>query len=102
MKKKRLDMLNQLEAIIADRRKKPIKGSYTNKLFKKGRKKMAQKVGEEGVEVVIAALAEGKEEQVNEIADLLYHLLVLMNDLDITLDDINDVLKKRHHPSEKS
>lgn len=59
---------------------------------------MAQKVGEEGVEVVVAALGQGREEQIGEIADLMYHLLVLMNELGITLDDVEAKLAERHTP----
>lgn len=92
------DMLDQLEAIIQDRKSNPQDGSYTNHLFDRGRNKIAQKVGEEAVEVVVAALGQGKEEQVGEIADLFYHLLVLMTDLDITLDDVRAKLDVRHHP----
>lgn len=92
------DMLDQLEEIIQDRKSNPQEGSYTNHLFDKGRNKIAQKVGEEAVEVVVAALGQGKEEQVGEIADLFYHVLVLMADLDITLDDIRSKLDVRHHP----
>jgi phosphoribosyl-ATP pyrophosphohydrolase len=90
------DMLNQLEAIIADRRANPKEGSYTNLLFEKGRNKIAQKVGEEAVEVIVAALGQGREEQVGELSDLFYHTLVLMSDLDISLDDIRAELEKRH------
>ncbi len=92
------DMLDQLEAIIQDRKVNPVEGSYTNHLFNTGRNKIAQKVGEEAVEVVVAALGQGKEEQVGELADLFYHVLVLMTDLDITLDDIRAKLDVRHHP----
>ena len=90
------DMLNQLEAIIHDRRNKPVDGSYTNHLLDRGRDKIAQKVGEEAIEVVVAVLCQGRQEQVDEIADLLYHLLVLMADLDLTLDDIRARLRERH------
>jgi len=92
------DMLNQLEAIIADRRANPQEGSYTNKLFDKGRNKIAQKVGEEASEVIVAALAESRDEQVGELADLFYHVLVLMAELNITLDDVRTELEKRHNP----
>lgn len=92
------DMLNQLEAIIQDRKVHPKEGSYTNVLFDKGRNKITQKVGEEAVEVVVASLGEGREEQIGELADLFYHTLVLMADLDITLDDIRNKLSVRHHP----
>lgn len=90
-------MLNQLEAIIRDRQKKPVEGSYTNLLFDKGINKIAQKVGEEATEVIVAALGnETREEQIGEISDLLYHLLVLMAELDISLDDVNAKLEERH------
>ena len=92
------DMLDQLEAIIQDRKTNPKEGSYTNLLFDKGRNKITQKVGEEAVEVVVAALGQGREEQIGELADLFYHTLVLMADLDITLDDVRNELSVRHHP----
>lgn len=90
------DMINQLEAIIADRKANPQEGSYTNLLFEKGRNKIAQKVGEEAVEVLVAALGQGREEQIGELSDLFYHTLVLMADLDISLDDVRAELEKRH------
>lgn len=90
------DMLDQLEAIIRDRRRNPAAGSYTSQLFAGGRKKIAQKVGEEAVEVVIAALAQSREEQLDELADLLYHTLVLMADLGLSLDDVKGRLRERH------
>jgi len=92
------DMLNKLEAIIHDRQQNPQEGSYTNHLFDKGRNKIAQKVGEEAVEVVVASLGQGREEQVDELADLFYHTLVLMADLGLTLDDIRAKLRERHQP----
>ena len=92
------DMLDQLEAIIRDRKVNPKECSYTNLLFNKGRTKISQKVGEEAVEVVVAALGEGREEQIGELADLFYHILVLMAELDITLDDVRNKLDIRHHP----
>ena len=90
------DILNELEAIIADRRVNPKEGSYTNLLFEKGRNKIAQKVGEEAVEVIVAALGQGREEQIGELSDLFYHTLVLMSELGITLDDVRAELQKRH------
>ncbi len=92
------DMLNQLESIIQQRRLQPVAGSYTNQLLSDGRGKIAQKVGEEAVEVVIAALAEDKDKQIDELADLLYHVLVLMADLDISLDEVRQRLRERHAP----
>jgi phosphoribosyl-ATP pyrophosphohydrolase/phosphoribosyl-AMP cyclohydrolase len=90
------DMLNELEAIIADRKAHPQPDSYTNTLFNKGTPKIAQKVGEEAVEVVIAALAQTRERQISELGDLFYHTLVLMAQLDIRLDDVRSELARRH------
>ncbi len=94
------DMLDELEAIIGDRQRNPLQGSYTNRLLENGVSAMAQKVGEEAVEVVIAALAQDRNEQVDELADLLYHMLVLMRALDISLDDVRERLRQRHQPPE--
>lgn len=90
------NMLNQLEKIILDRKANPTEASYTAELFAKGRPKIAQKVGEEATEVIVAALAQSREEQIGELADLFYHTLVLMADMDISLDDINAKLEERH------
>lgn len=90
------DMLNKLEAIIRDRKLDPAAGSYTNQLFDQGRAKIAQKVGEEAVETIVAALAQGRQEQVGELADLFYHVLVLMAELDLSLNDLEFELQKRH------
>ncbi len=92
------DMLKRLEALIRDRQMNPKPGSYTNMLLDKGHEKIAQKVGEEAVEVVIAALRQGREEQIAELADLFYHTLVLMAAVDLTLDEINAELERRHQP----
>jgi len=90
------NFINELEAIIADRKKNPTAGSYTGKLFEKGVAKIAQKVGEEATEVVIEAMANNKQLLKEEISDLIYHLLVLMAARDISLEDINLTLKNRH------
>ncbi|MBZ0274528.1 MAG: phosphoribosyl-ATP diphosphatase [Anaerolineae bacterium] len=89
-------MLTKLEAIIQDRRDNPRPGSYTNSLFTDGPNRMAQKVGEEAVEVVVAALGQPRDLQIAELADLFYHTLVLMNHLNITLDDVYQELERRH------
>ena len=73
-------------------------GSYTNSLFDAGVNRMAQKVGEEATEVVVAALGQGRQEQIGELSDLFYHTLVLMAQLDITLDDVRSELERRHKP----
>lgn len=92
------DMLYRLQAVIEARKRNPASGSYTNALLDAGLEKMAQKVGEEGVEVVIAALCQDRERQVAELADLFYHTLVLMAALDVTLDEVNAELARRHQP----
>lgn len=86
----------ELENIIADRFENPVEESYINKLRKKGINKIAQKVGEEGVETVIAALNETEEDLINEASDLLFHLMVLLKEKGKTLEDIALNLEKRH------
>jgi phosphoribosyl-ATP pyrophosphohydrolase len=90
------DMLNELEALIRERRANPVENSYTNALLNKGVNKIAQKVGEEATEVIVAALGQTRPEQIGELADLFYHTLVLMNQLDISLDDVRAELQQRH------
>lgn len=86
----------QLEQIIADRYNNPVEGSYVNKLRQKGLNKIAQKVGEEGVETVIAALAETETDLINESSDLIFHLLVLLREKGLSLDTIAKNLAERH------
>jgi len=86
----------ELEKIIADRYDNPTAESYVNSLRKKGLNKIAQKVGEEGVETVIAALNETDFEFVNESSDLIFHLLVLLREKGKTLADIGVNLEGRH------
>jgi phosphoribosyl-ATP pyrophosphohydrolase/phosphoribosyl-AMP cyclohydrolase len=86
----------ELENIIADRYENPVEGSYVNKLRKKGLNKIAQKVGEEGVETVIAALAETEVDMINESSDLIFHLLVLLREKGLTLETIAKNLELRH------
>ena len=93
-----MSFLHTLEGIIRDRQANPVEGSYTNSLFESGRGRIAQKVGEEGVETVIAALTQDRERQTSEIADLFYHTLVLMAELGLTLEEIEAELQRRHAP----
>ncbi|MBB5623359.1 phosphoribosyl-ATP pyrophosphohydrolase/phosphoribosyl-AMP cyclohydrolase [Pedobacter cryoconitis] len=86
----------ELEKIIHDRYDHPTEESYVNKLRKKGLNKIAQKVGEEGVETVIAALNETDVDFVNESSDLIFHLLVLLREKGKTLADIGVNLEGRH------
>ena len=90
------DFLYNLEEIIADRKKNPTDKSYTASLFKKGINKIAQKVGEEATEVVIEAMDNNVELLKEETSDLIYHLLVLLAEKNISLNEISDVLRKRH------
>lgn len=86
----------ELEKIIDDRYANPAEESYVNKLRQKGLNKIAQKVGEEGVETVIAALAETDTDFINESSDLVFHLLVLLREKGKTLTDIGLNLQGRH------
>jgi phosphoribosyl-AMP cyclohydrolase / phosphoribosyl-ATP pyrophosphohydrolase len=86
----------ELEKIIADRYTNPVEESYVNKLRNKGLNKIAQKVGEEGVETVIAALNETENDLINEASDLIFHLLVLLKEKNISLEKIAANLEGRH------
>ncbi len=90
------NFLFELENVINDRYENPVEGSYINKIRQKGLNKIAQKVGEEGVETVIAALAETDEDFVNEASDLVFHLMFLLKEKGKTLEDIAVNLEKRH------
>lgn len=90
------NFLNELEAIIEDRKRHPTEASYTSSLFKKGLNKIAQKVGEEAVEVVIEAKDNDEVLFKNEAADLLFHYLILLKAKDFELKDIVSVLEERH------
>jgi len=90
------NFLINLEKIIQDRKDNPSEKSYTTSLFKEGINKIAQKVGEEATEVVIDAVADNKERLKEESADLLYHLLVLLAEKEIGLNDVINVLENRH------
>ena len=82
--------------LIAGRKSEKKEGSYTSYLFEKGLDKILKKVGEESTEVIIAGKAEDKRETVYEIADLAYHVMVLMVEMGISLEDIHRELASRH------
>ena len=88
--------LGFLESTIQERVKNPKEGSYTNKLLASGINKVAQKVGEEAVELVIEAKDDDKDLFLNEASDLMYHYLVLLAAKDYSLDDVIKVLRERH------
>lgn len=89
-------MLYQLFNIIEERKTNPPPGSYTAQLLAEGKDKILQKVGEEAVEVILAAKGQGDQRLIEETADLFYHLLVLLAAHDLTLADIEAELKRRH------
>jgi phosphoribosyl-ATP pyrophosphohydrolase/phosphoribosyl-AMP cyclohydrolase len=91
-----LQFLSRLEKVIEQRDRDRPPGSYTTQLLESGIKRIAQKVGEEGVETALAATAGDEEETLNESADLLYHLLVLLRSRGLGLDQLMAVLSSRH------
>ena len=88
--------LNDLADIINQRKSDMPEGSYATSLLSEGKSRIAQKVGEEGVELALARMKDDKDEIANEAADLLFHMLVLLADADMSLGDVLTVLKKRH------
>ena len=90
------EFLFYLEDVINDRRNNPQEGSYTNHLFSRGLNKIAQKVGEEAVELIIESKDNNKELFLGEAADLMYHFLVLLAQKDSSLSEVVEVLKGRH------
>ena len=88
--------LEKLEGVIADRKNNPSASSYTSSLFAKGINKIAQKVGEEAVELVIESKDDNKEKFISEAADLLYHYFVLLQVKNYKLQDVINVLAQRH------
>lgn len=88
--------ITALGELIRQRKEVPVAGSYTNKLFDAGINKVAQKVGEEAVELVIEAKDDNRDLFLNEAADLMYHYLVLLTAKGFTLEDVTQVLRERH------
>jgi len=90
------NFLEELSGIIRERSLQPSETSYTTKLFEAGIAKISQKVGEEAVETIIEAMKQDRAKLHEEAADLLYHLLVLLEASDTSLDEVVEVLRKRH------
>ena len=90
------EFLFYLESVIRDRRANPVEGSYTNHLFSRGLNRIAQKVGEEAVELIIEAKDNDRDLFLGEAADLMYHFLVLLAQKDYSLSEVIDVLTARH------
>ena len=91
-----IGFLDQLGMLIAERHKTMPEGSYTSSLFAKGKARIAQKVGEEGVELALARMKDDGVEMANEAADLLFHIMVLLEDAGLSLADAVHVLQNRH------
>jgi phosphoribosyl-ATP pyrophosphohydrolase len=89
------ETLDRLEALIAERRTASADSSYVASLFAKGREKIAQKVGEEATETVIAALSGNPADLTAEAADLLFHLMILLADGGLSINDVLDELHRR-------
>jgi phosphoribosyl-ATP pyrophosphohydrolase/phosphoribosyl-AMP cyclohydrolase len=96
MPEKNIEFLVYLQDLIDRRKKEMPEGSYTTSLFNKGINKIAQKVGEEAVELIIEAKGNDKNLFLNESADLLYHLLVLLTEKGYRIEDVIRVLEERH------
>ena len=88
--------LTELYSIICDRRDDPKPDSYTAKLLAEGEDEIVKKVGEEAIEVILAAKSQGDSRLVEEIADLTYHILVLLAARDLTPEDVQAELERRH------
>jgi phosphoribosyl-ATP pyrophosphohydrolase/phosphoribosyl-AMP cyclohydrolase len=93
----RFAIINELERVIAEREKERPEGAYTTYLFEKGVDKILKKVGEEAGEVIIAAKNRDHEELTWEVADLLYHLLVLLREQELPIDRVLQALEQRHN-----
>jgi len=92
-----LKFLSKLTGIIKERKDNPSTSSYTTSLFQKGKNKIAQKVGEEAVELVIEAMDNDDERFLEEAADLLFHLMILLENRNFSLQHVNEILEKRHN-----
>jgi len=95
-KGERLAFLSMLEGVIEKRIAQSPQGSYTARLFAEGPKRIAQKVGEEGLEVALAAVAETDEKVLSESADLIFHLLVLLRSRGLSFQGVITELQSRH------
>lgn len=90
------DMIGTLFQTIVDRQANPRPGSYTNSLFKAGEDEIIKKIGEEAVEIILAVKGQGRQRIVEETADLVYHLLVMLADCGLTWEDVCAELARRH------
>ncbi|WP_111720691.1 bifunctional phosphoribosyl-AMP cyclohydrolase/phosphoribosyl-ATP diphosphatase HisIE [Homoserinimonas sp. OAct 916] len=93
------NFLGELDALVADRAATPVAGSYTTSLLESGIRRIAQKVGEEGVETALAAVVQEDDDLLGEASDLIYHVLVLLRARGLSLADVVDLLELRHQPT---
>lgn len=91
-----ISFLIDLEAVIESRKREMPENSYTTQLFRQGINRIAQKVGEEAVELIVEAFNNDRERLMNEAADLIYHFLVLLSLKNVKLEDVVEILQKRH------
>jgi|TARA_B100001971_G_C18129106_1_gene503806 phosphoribosyl-ATP pyrophosphohydrolase len=91
-----MGFLNTLQKIITDRKERPAPNSYTASLFAAGEDEILKKIGEEAMEVILAAKSEGDARVISETADLFYHVLVLLAERDLTLAQVETELDRRH------
>ncbi|MDJ0748698.1 MAG: phosphoribosyl-ATP diphosphatase [Woeseiaceae bacterium] len=96
MSKPDIAFIAQLESIVNDRLERGTEESYTATLAAAGTRRIAQKVGEEGVELALAAASGSPQETIDEAADLIYHLIVLLAERGLSLEDVSRRLEKRH------
>ncbi len=92
------DILARVFATITDRQAHPRPGSYTNRLLEAGEDEIVKKIGEEAIEVILAARGQGDQRVISELADLTYHCLVLLAARGLTPDDVAAELERRHRP----
>jgi len=90
------DFMDELFATLRERKINPTPNSYTTSLLTAGEDEIVKKIGEEAVEIILAAKGQGDQRVVEETADLIYHLMVLLVSRDLSWDDIRAELKKRH------
>ncbi len=92
------DILAQVFATLQDRKAHPRPNSYTNKLLDAGEDEIVKKIGEEAIEVILAAKSQGDARVISELADLVYHCLVLLASRDLSPEDVAAELERRHRP----
>lgn len=89
------NVIEELQAILEDRKKTPTEKSYTSFLFAEGEDEIVKKIGEEAVEVILAVKGQGNQRVIEETADLIYHIMVLLVDRGLSWQDVQDELGKR-------